>query len=189
MSRTLLPQSEKLYYQKPEKAVNFASVWNIMNDLQKGLIGVYEAIDTIQTLIPGIPVTATTKGDIVVWDGTAWTLFAPGPDRDLIGYDSTSPTGLSSYTPADIITNGLSEIDTDTVDLTLSGANLSADVRMQMSITSDVNGVMLDGDAASPGNDMYYGTDSGGVKGFHAVPAAPTGLTVNEVMAYIHAQP
>lgn len=35
-------------------------------------------------------------------------------------------------------------------------------------------------DSAAPGNEKYYGTDAGGVKGYHALPAAPavTGTTV-----------
>lgn len=32
----------------------------------------------------------------------------------------------------------------------------------------------LSGDSASPGNSQYYGTDSGGTKGFHALPSTPS---------------
>lgn len=39
-------------------------------------------------------------------------------------------------------------------------------VKKQMSITADGSGLKLSGDAATPGNRKYYGTDSGGAKGF-----------------------
>ncbi len=35
------------------------------------------------------------------------------------------------------------------------------------------NNIELDGDSASPGNDKYYGTDSGGTKGFHSITVDP----------------
>jgi hypothetical protein len=41
-----------------------------------------------------------------------------------------------------------------------------------MSITVDGSGLKLSGDAGSPGNSKYYGTDSGGTKGFFAVPVS-----------------
>jgi hypothetical protein len=47
----------------------------------------------------------------------------------------------------------------------------------QMSITVDGSGLKLSGDATSPGNSQYYGTNSGGTKGFFALPAGG-GLTL-----------
>lgn len=47
----------------------------------------------------------------------------------------------------------------------------------QMSVTADGSGLKLSGDAASPGNSQYYGTDSGGTKGFFGLPASG-GLTL-----------
>lgn len=47
----------------------------------------------------------------------------------------------------------------------------------QMSITVDGSGLKLSGDAASPGNSQYYGTNSGGTKGYNALPASG-GLTL-----------
>lgn len=66
--------------------------------------------------------------------------------------------------------------DSDTVDLTLTGQDIEADVRTQLSITSDANGIKLSGDAATPGNNRYYGTNGSGTKGYHALPA-DTGIT------------
>lgn len=173
MSRVLLPQSERLYYEQPQSAVQFHRLWLVLNDIQQGLIGVYEAIDAIQAIVPAIPMVGTTKGDIIVWDGTGWVLLPVGTDRDLLGADSASASGLSYYTPADVIGAGLVANDTNTVDLTLLLNALTADVRMQMSITSDVNGVMLDGDAATPGNNYFYGTNGSGTKRFYPMGVLP----------------
>lgn len=41
--------------------------------------------------------------------------------------------------------------------------------RIQMSLESDATGLKLSGDEASPGNSKYYGTNSSGVKGYHAL--------------------
>ena len=61
--------------------------------------------------------------------------------------------------------------DTTTIDLTLTGQQISGAVIVQMSVTSDASGLKLSGDAASPGNTKYYGTDGSGTKGFHTFPA------------------
>src|SRR3989338_4786609 len=52
----------------------------------------------------------------------------------------------------------------------------------QMSITHDASGYRLSGDAGSPGNSKYYGTDGSGTKGFYAVPSGTiSGLTTNTI--------
>lgn len=59
--------------------------------------------------------------------------------------------------------------DTDTVDITYTDATpaLIADVKKQMSITSDASGLKLSGDATTPGNDYHYGTGTTGTKGWY----------------------
>jgi hypothetical protein len=42
----------------------------------------------------------------------------------------------------------------------------------QQSIDVDASGLKLKGDAASPGNSKYYGTDGSGTKGWYALPAS-----------------
>src|SRR5262249_60833954 len=42
----------------------------------------------------------------------------------------------------------------------------------QMSVTVDGSGLKLSGDATTPGNSKYYGTDGTGTKGYFALPAA-----------------
>lgn len=43
-------------------------------------------------------------------------------------------------------------------------------VKTQMSITSDASGLKLSGDASSPGNSYYYGTNGSGTKGWFTLP-------------------
>lgn len=157
---------------KPLEAVQFRELWKVMDDLQTGIITLDQAIDAVRITVPGIPVTGTTKGDIVVWDGLGWVLLAAGADRDIIGADSTSASGIAYYSPSDVVAQGLAVTDTDTVDLTVAVSTLSADVITQMSVTSDVNGVKLVNDEAAPGNTEYYGTDGAGVKGYFPFPSA-----------------
>ena len=72
--------------------------------------------------------------------------------------------------------------DSTTVDLTLTGQDITAAVISQMSITADASGVKLSGDAAAPGNDKLYGTDGSGVKGWYSQPSG-SGLTHPQVLA------
>lgn len=58
--------------------------------------------------------------------------------------------------------------DTDTLNYADATPELS--VKFQMSVTADASGLKLSGDEASPGNSQYYGTDSGGTKGFFDLP-------------------
>jgi hypothetical protein len=60
----------------------------------------------------------------------------------------------------------------DSESLVYTDATPLLAVKVQLSITKDASGLMLDGDEATPGNLQYYGTDGSGVKGFHAFPAA-----------------
>ena len=68
-------------------------------------------------------------------------------------------------------------VNSDTVDLTYSDPtpSISAAARTQMSVTSDASGLKLSGDAASPGNSQYYGTNGSGTKGFFSLPSGGTG--------------
>lgn len=67
--------------------------------------------------------------------------------------------------------------DTDTVNFTYTDATpeIKADVRLQMSLTSDASGVRLSGDSAAPGNSKLYGTDVSGVKGWYDQPSGGGG--------------
>lgn len=77
-------------------------------------------------------------------------------------------------------TGDVTVTDTDTIDHTLTGQALSSVVRTQQSITSDASGLRLSGDATTPGNSKYYGTDSSGTRGYYDLPnSGPS--TVTEV--------
>lgn len=65
-------------------------------------------------------------------------------------------------------------VDVDSTD----PANPIVSTRQKNSIEVDANELQLVGDEASPGNSEYYGTDSGGNKGFHPLPSAGTGDVV-----------
>lgn len=164
-----LPKSENLYYKQPNDPVKMQQLWKVMDDLKKGLITATEAIGLLNenAVVPD----GVAKGDLIAFNGTDWVIVTAGPDRSLVGYDSTAAAGITDYTPAEVVADGLTATDTDTVAITIAVNDISADVITQMSVTSDVNGVMLDGDEASPGNSEYYGTDGAGVKGFHALPS------------------
>ena len=81
-------------------------------------------------------------------------------------------SNISDFTEAAQDAVGGSLTDSDTVDFTYTdGSNtIEADVRVQMSITSDASGLKLSGDEASPGNSEYYGTNGSGTKGYYPLP-------------------
>ncbi len=61
---------------------------------------------------------------------------------------------------------GLSE----STGIQITGTNLS--VKTQMSLTGDASGIKLSGDATTPGNSKYYGTNGGGTKGYFDLPSS-----------------
>lgn len=95
---------------------------------------------------------------------------------------SLFPTGYTDEQAQDAV--GTIFVDTDTIDFTYDDPTpkITADVRYQMSITSDASGIKLVNDATTPGNSKYYGTDSGGSKGFFALPSM-TGIPINSLLA------
>lgn len=52
-------------------------------------------------------------------------------------------------------------------------------------VTSDVLGLRLDGDDASPGNNYYYGTDGSGTKGFYVLPTGGGGVSLGKIQALV----
>jgi len=89
--------------------------------------------------------------------------------------DITS-TKVTDFTEAAQDAVGAMVADTDTVNITYTDGTpeLKADVITQMSITSDASGVKLSGDASTPGNSKYYGTNGGGTKGYYDLPTTST---------------
>lgn len=74
--------------------------------------------------------------------------------------------------------------DSNTIDFTYSDATPSivADVKTQMSITSDSSGIKLSGDASTPGNTKYYGTNGSGTKGYYDIPAVGAAGDIQETL-------
>ena len=64
--------------------------------------------------------------------------------------------------------------DSTTIDFTYNdgAGTITAAAITQLSVTSDASGIKLSGDAATPGNTKYYGTDGSGTKGFFSIPSS-----------------
>ncbi len=105
--------------------------------------------------------------------GTGIEQFATGdtvPAASIAVLDSTK---ISDFTEAAQDAVG-AMVDANSLVYT-DGTPLLA-VKLQMSITSDASGLKLSGDATTPGNSKYYGTNSGGTKGYFDLPSG-TGET------------
>jgi hypothetical protein len=73
--------------------------------------------------------------------------------------------------------------DSSTVDLTAGAGGITADVRQQMSITSDTAGLKLSGDVATPANGQFYGRASGAKGWFTVAGRIPGGrLTLSSTL-------
>ena len=103
-------------------------------------------------------------------NATLWTLT----DDDPITWLQTGGAYVDENAQDAI---GSMVIDSDTIDFTYTDPTpeFKADVRKQMSITSDSSGIKLVGDSASPGNNQVYGTDGSGNKGWKADPSGGGG--------------
>ena len=101
-------------------------------------------------------------------------LNANGVPAEIASADTIPASNLPDLTETvqDIV--GAFVADSDTIDATYNDAGNaeSLAVKLQMSVTSDASGVKLSGDASTPGNSKYYGTDGSGAKGYHTLPTA-----------------
>jgi len=86
------------------------------------------------------------------------------PDADEVD-DSTTTNKFATQVQLDQIATNVTSIGTNTSDILLK-RDLTA---QKNSIENDGGDLQLVGDAASPGNSQYYGTDSSGVKGWQPV--------------------
>lgn len=143
---------------------------------------------TARTLTAGTNVTVS-NGDGVSGNPTVNVPDASTTTKGAVelATDGETTAGLAVQANDSRLHAAVTVTDSDTVDLTLTGQDITADVRTQLSITSDASGLKLDGDEASPGNSQYYGTDSVGTKGFHALPTGGgiggnTGATDNATL-------
>jgi hypothetical protein len=136
------------------------------------------------TLGTGLSMSGTTVSVSGSFTPTAHASSHVGTGSDKIRDATASQDGLMTAAYASKLdgisgtnTGDITVIDSDTIDLTLTGQALTASAKTQQSITSDASGLKLSGDASSPGNSKYYGTNSSGTKGFHALTGGIGGST------------
>lgn len=112
----------------------------------------------LPTLTSGEPGWTTDTNVLYVGTGAGNILIGPGG-------------GYTNEEAQDAV--GTILVDSNTVDFAYNDGtpSITADVRTQMSLTSDASGVKLSGDSATPGNSKLYGTDGSGVKGWYDQPA------------------
>jgi hypothetical protein len=127
--------------------------------------------DTIDMSLSGQQVSAAARVQMSVTSDSSGLKLSgdsasPGNTK-LYGTNGSGTKGWYDQPLHDAVTVA----DTDTIDLSLTGQQVSAAARTQMSITSDASGLKLSGDSASPGNSQLYGTNGSGVKGWYAQPA------------------
>lgn len=118
------------------------------------------------------------------WDMTDSVISVNGQNGIVVLSTSDIAEGSNLYHTDERSQDAIGTIltDSDTIDFTYNDATptIVADVKKQMSITSDASGLKLVNDASSPGNVKYYGTDGSGVKGFHDVPAVGSAGDIQE---------
>jgi hypothetical protein len=127
------------------------------------------------------PAATTDVGKIYVkTDGLPYYKGDDGVERSLTG------TYYTDEAAQDAVGNILA--DSFSVDFTYddAGGSISAAVRRDSagSFISGAGGIKLDGDAATPGNTKFYGTDGTGVKGWQDfVSAADARITAQKGVA------
>jgi hypothetical protein len=101
----------------------------------------------------GVEVWNTNDDAPYFWNGATWV--------SALGY--TNQMAINAVT-------GIFD-DSNTIDLRFATGRIHADARLQMSLTSNQEGIKLTGDVLNPGASKYYGTDSVGNKGWYQLPS------------------
>lgn len=178
--------------------MEYKGVWNASTNSPALTDGTGNNGDVYQVTVAGTQFTPSISfdvGDKVVYNG-ATSKYEKWDMTDAVTSvnGQTGVVSLNSDNIAEGSTNlyfsneraqdavGTILAATDTITLTYNDGTplISAAANVQMSITSDVSGLKLSGDEASPGNTQYYGTDGSGVKGFHSIPAVGSAGDIQE---------
>lgn len=143
-------------------------------------------------------ITVTPVGGIAATDVQAAITELDSEKLNAADFDAEFDASLATKTTSDLTegTNlyhtderaqdavGSILSNTDTINLSYTDATpiIYADVKTQMSITSDASGIKLTGDSASPGNVKYYGTNASGTKGYYDIPAVGSEGDIQETL-------
>lgn len=172
----------------------------------------YDGVSSTDFLLQGNGTQLYSDTAIDIQTATGLYGFFSGAARNGIFNFTSVATSDKTYTwpnksgtvamTSDIAITAVS--DTNTIDLTLTGTTLSADLRyidsatinfsdsgagftgitiQQMSITADASGLKLSGDATTPGNNRVYSTDGTGTKGWNTLAAIGGGDVVGPASA------
>lgn len=118
-----------------------------------------------------VVVSSATDGQVLIYD-QANTRWVPGTATSTVVNDATT------------LSKGIVQLAGDlagTADLpTVPGLAGKVDTTRQVATSGSLTGggalssnltISLSGDSATPGNDKYYGTDGGGIKGYFNLPS------------------
>ena len=136
--------------------------------------GEYEAEYEINISgLDNLAITDITNFDkYLIWDASENEYKKTGSDYRLkVSDDDTTPNYLEEKLTVNNSNCGIKlEVLNPAGDEEIE---VSAKVRKSIEISNDY--IQLKNDELNPGNDKYYGTNSGGVKGFHAIPGGGGG--------------
>lgn len=129
-------------------------------------------INGIDITTTGMTNPMTAVGDMIV-GGTAGapTALPVGSNGEVLTLVSGSPSWETAAAFGTEEAQDAVGAMADSQSLEYTDATPLLAVKVQQSVTKDASGLKLSGDSASPGNNMVYGTNGSGVKGWKADPA------------------
>jgi hypothetical protein len=146
-----------------------------------GMLKTVESISVVNRDTAAATITIRYNNDGTTYNLVVITLSV----GDCLYYEQTTGWSVLDSTGAlktQVVENAQDAVgniltDTDTINFTYTDGtpSITADARLQMSLTSDSNGIKLSGDASSPGNTKLYGTDGSGTKGWYDQPRGMLG--------------
>lgn len=160
-----------------------------------------QPVDADLTAIAALSTVAFGRGTLELVDGPAFRTYIgagtsnfdgtftslTGKPTTLVGYGVTDAQPLDSdlTSIAALATTSFGRGGLIQADAAAYRAYIGTEVPLtfSQSLVRAVNNVTLLNDSATPGNSKYYGTDSGGTRGYFALPGAGGGGTVTDFSA------